>query len=292
MIRFVCIIGALLLASCTFVQNPEKELSYNINSLSTRLTPAPEFRGAGMSLEGNATILEGSLSYRKEMDTPKVKKKMTRDLKDNYEQRLDLGNPPVEGSFSVAEKSGALLIKFTAGVDENLFLGLTLGANTKFFEAGAFVFDRMGSRTYNFDGTVTERTTYYAGNEDSFLSVCFWDKKFCQIDSIVEKSYPAQYEEYLVTHQVGAGLFFSFFLNDLVLEYSGSFYSSAITEDPNIKGIDFENRAPVVTTQRISIGYNITPNIAARSGAIYTSGSSFDGSYWAFFAGLSLRLFL
>ena len=138
MIRFVCIIGALLLASCTFVQNPEKELSYNINSLSTRLTPAPEFRGAGMSLEGNATILEGSLSYRKEMDTPKVKKKMTRDLKDNYEQRLDLGNPPVEGSFSVAEKKWCPFNQVYGWCRRKPLLGAHFGGQYKILRSGSF----------------------------------------------------------------------------------------------------------------------------------------------------------
>ncbi len=291
MMRFVCLLVVLLLTSCTIVQDPEKEKIYDIRSLSTRLTPAPEFRGAGMFVDGQSTILEGNLAFRKELNSSTVKDKSTKDLKDNYNQRFDLGNPPVEGSISLLAKSQSILFKFTAGVDENFFLGLSLGANTKYFETGLFVFDRMGSRTYNFDGIMNERTTYYAGEDGSGLSFCFWDKSLCQIDSVVERTYSDQYEEYLVTHQLGAGFFLSFFLKDLVLEYSGSFYSSAITEDPDIEGLDFEDRAPVVTTQRFSIGYNITPNVSARSGAIYTSGS-FEGSYWAFFAGMSFRLFL
>jgi hypothetical protein len=291
MVRLICLIAVLFLASCAIVQNPEKEKTYDISTLSTRLTPAPEFRGAGMPIDGKATILEGSLSYRNKLNTSKVRGKNTKDLKDNYKQRFSLGNPPVEGYVSLLEKSEAILVKFTAGVDENFFFGVSFGANTKFFETGLFLFDRMGNRTYDFDGTMKEQTTYYAGSGESDISICFWDKSLCKVDSVIEKTYSSQYKEYLMTHQLGAGFFFSLFLKDFVLEYSGSFYSSAITENPDIEGLDFEDRSPVVTTQRFSVGYNIASNIAVRSGAIYTSGS-FEGYYWAFFAGLSFRLFI
>jgi hypothetical protein len=46
-----------------------------------------------------------------------------------------------------------------------------------------------------------------------------------------------------------------------------------------------------VTTQRFSLGYNITPSYSLRLGGIHVAGD-FDGTYWALSADFTYRFFL
>ena len=94
-----------------------------------------------------------------------------------------------------------------------------------------------------------------------------------------------------MTHHYGLGVFASVFLGDFVLEYSGSFYTVKITEDSEVEEVKLSDKWPLVTTQRFSLGYNITPSYSLRLGGIHVAGD-FDGTYWALSADFTYRFFL
>jgi hypothetical protein len=94
-----------------------------------------------------------------------------------------------------------------------------------------------------------------------------------------------------MTHHYGLGLFATAFIGDFVLEYSGSFYTVKITEDPEVEEVKLGNKWPLVTTQRLSLGYNFSQNYSIRFGGMHVAGD-FDGTYWALSADFTYRFFI
>ena len=282
MSRLLCLALALLLASCASLEETRRHAE--LDTVETKASPAPEFRGAGTYVENGSVVLEGHVTYRNELNAEKTREKKQEDYKLVY----DLGNTPVEGAFSVLFKGEGPFVKITAGADYFPFVGLVFGANTKHFEAGGFVFDHFWDRTYHIKGTLYEETSYYSGSTDFN---CLWNNTSCTLDSVDKSQKDLDYEEYLMTHHYGLGLFASVFIGDFVLEYSGSFYTVKITEDPEVEEVKLSDKWPLVTTQRFSLGYNITPSYSLRLGGIHVAGD-FDGTYWALSADFTYRFFL
>ena len=297
--RFLLFSALVFLTSCAMTETPapKTERQLLLDSVTMDVGPAPEFRGAGMHLAEGSFALEGHASYRKDLDASPAKgvkrqnhqKKMA-GVPYNKEYRLiyDLGNSPVEGAASVMYKGKGVLAKFTAGLDGLPFLGVSLGVNTEHFEVGGFIFDHFWDRTYRIQGTMYEQTTYYAQGGSQPVS-CLWNEDNCRVDTVTLKSDDYDAEYYLMTHNLGAGLFASYFIENVVLEYSGSFYYPKVTEDPEDEDVKFTRDFPLVTTQRFSVGYNATQNVTARFGATHVAGN-FDGTYWALFADVIVRL--
>ena len=282
MLRFLCLALALLLASCSSLVETKRQL--DIDSVETRATPSPEFRGAGMYVDNSSIVLEGHVTYRNELDAEPAKGKKQED----YSLGYNLGNTPIEGAFSVLFKGEGPFLKITTGADYFPFVGLIFGVNTKRFEAGGFIFDHFWDRTYRIKGTMYEETFHYSG---SSRIECMWDNSYCKLDSVEKSKRDVDYEEFLMTHHYGLGLFASVFIGDFVLEYSGSFYTVSITEEPEVEEVKLGDDWPLVTTQRISFGYNFTPNYSVRFGGIHVAGD-FDGSYWALSADFTYRFFI
>lgn len=282
MLRFLCLALALLLVSCA--SSEERHRYVELDTVKTRVSPSPEFRGAGMPVDNKTILLEGHVSYRGELNAEPSKGKK----QENYRLVYNLGNTPVEGAFSALFKGEGAFFKITTGADLYPFLGLIFGVNQKNFEVGGFIFDQFWDRTYRIKGTMHETTTYYSKTEGTSIA-CLWDNDFCKVDSVVTNEQNYDYEEYLRTHYYGLGLFASVFVGKFVLEYSGSFYTPKITEEPEVEGVKIDDELPLVTTQRFSLGYNITPNYSVRFGGIHVAGD-FDGSYWALSADFTYRI--
>ena len=297
--RFLLFSALVFLTSCAMTETPapKTERQLQLDSVTVDISPAPEFRGAGMYVPDGSLVLEGHASYRKDLNASPAEgikrqnhQKKIEGVPYNKEYRLiyDLGNSPVEGAASVMYKSKILFGKFTAGLDGLPFLGVSLGVNTEHFEVGGFIFDHFWDRTYRFKGTMYEQTTYYAQGGNQPVS-CIWNDDNCRVDSVSLKSDDYDSEDYLMTHNLGAGLFASYFIENVVLEYSGSFYYPKVTEEPEDEKVKFSKDFPLVTTQRFSVGYNATQNITTRFGTTHVAGN-FDGTYWALFADVTVRL--
>ncbi|MBO7384067.1 MAG: hypothetical protein J6U07_05620 [Fibrobacter sp.] len=298
--RFLLFFVLIFLTSCAMTETPSAkvERQLQLDSVTVDIGPAPEFRGAGMYVPDGSWVLDGHVSYRKDLDASPAKgvKRKTPQNKiegipynEDYRLVYDLGTSPFEGAVNAMFKKKSLFIKLTTGLDVLPFLGVSLGVNTKRFEAGGLVFDHFWDRTYRIQGTMHEQTTYYAQGGDQPIS-CIWDVG-CRVDSVTLKSDDYDAEFYLMTHNLGAGLFASFFVEDFVLEYSGSFYYPKVAEDPEDKKVRFSEDLPLVTTQRFTLGYNVNQNVTTRFGAIHVAGN-FDGSYLALFADVVVRLIL
>lgn len=297
--RFLLFSALVFLTSCAMTETPapKTERQLQLDSVTVDIGPAPEFRGAGMYVPDGSIVLEGHASYRKDLNASPAEgikrqnhQKKIEGIPYNKEYRLiyDLGNSSVEGAASVMYKRKILFGKFTAGLDGLPFLGVSLGVNTEHFEVGGFIFDHFWDRTYRIQGTMYEQTTYYAQGGNQPVS-CIWNEDNCRVDSVLLKSDDYDSEDYLMTHNLGAGLFASYFIENVVLEYSGSFYYPKVTEDPEDEKVKFSKDFPLVTTQRFSVGYNANQNITTRFGATHVAGN-FDGVYWALFADVTVRL--
>lgn len=297
--RFLLFSALVFLTSCAMTETPapKTERQLQLDSVTVDIGPAPEFRGAGMYVPDGSIVLEGHASYRKDLNASPAEgikrqnhQKKIEGIPYNKEYRLiyDLGNSSVEGAASVMYKRKILFGKFTAGLDGLPFLGVSLGVNTEHFEVGGFIFDHFWDRTYRIQGTMYEQTTYYAQGGNQPVS-CIWNEDNCRVDTVTLKSDDYDAEYYLMTHNLGAGLFASYFIENVVLEYSGSFYYPKVTEDPEDEDVKFTRDFPLVTTQRFSVGYNANQNITTRFGATHVAGN-FDGVYWALFADVTVRL--
>ena len=282
MLRLLYLVLALFLASCASLVETKRQL--DIDSVETKATPSPEFRGAGMYVDNSSIVLDGHVTYRHELDAEPSKGKK----QDGYNLVYNLGNTPIEGAFSILFKGNGPFFKITTGADYFPFLGFIFGVNTKRFEVGGFIFDHFWDRTYRIKGTMYEETVHYSG---SSRIECIWDNSYCNVDSVEKSQRDVDYEEYLMTHHYGSGLFASVFMGDFVLEYSGSFYTVNITEKPEVEEVKLGDDWPLVTTQRISLGYNFSPSYSVRLGGIHVAGD-FDGSYWALSADFTYRFFI
>ena len=111
MIRFLYLTLALLLASCASLEETRRHAE--LDTVETKATPAPEFRGAGTYVENGSVVLEGHVAYRNELNAERAREKKQEDYKLVY----DLGNTPAEGAFSVLFKGEGPCVKITAGAD-------------------------------------------------------------------------------------------------------------------------------------------------------------------------------